>query len=207
MKSPTTPLTAERACTAVDTVKVKLRGVSPHTPPPARPQYIPPREPAREPRAGRPIEPRTRRPLGRWIAALVIAALVVGGVVAFALLRGGSTAPGTSDEDRIRVAIADFTTALRDGDLAALRAGTCGPLASFYGGISDEDFAATHDAAVASGSIPDVLSVDTIRITPAEAPDVTTAIAQVTARGGNETAPSPRTFDLALEDETWKVCA
>ncbi|WP_315771672.1 hypothetical protein [Rhodococcoides kroppenstedtii] len=173
--------------------------MSPSTPPPARPQYIPPREPARE--------PRTRRPMGRWVAALVIAALVVGGVVAFALLRGGTTATGASDEDRIRTAIDDFTTALRDGDLVGLRAGTCGPLASFYGGISDEDFAATHDAAVASGSIPEILSVDTIQITPAEAPDVTTAIAQVTARGGNETAPSPRTFDLALEDETWKVCA
>ncbi|NIL80500.1 Rv0361 family membrane protein [Rhodococcoides kroppenstedtii] len=200
MQSSTTPVGDERACTAVGTVKVKLRGVSPSTPPPARPQYIPPREPARE--------PRTRRPIGRWVAALVIAALVVvGGVVAFALLRGGTTATGASDEDRIRVAIDDFTTALRDGDLAGLRAGTCGPLASFYGGISDEDFAATHDAAVASGSIPEILSVDTIQITPAEAPDVTTAIAQVTARGGNETAPSPRTFDLALEDETWKVCA
>lgn len=199
MQSSTTPVGDERACTAVGTVKVKLRGVSPSTPPPARPQYIPPREPARE--------PRTRRPIGRWVAALVIAALVVGGVVAFALLRGGTTAAGASDEDRIRVAIDNFTTALRDGDLAGLRAGTCVPLASFYGGISDEDFAATHDAAVASGSIPEILSVDTIQITPAEAPDVTTAIAQVTARGGNETAPSPRTFDLALEDETWKVCA
>ncbi len=199
MQSSTTPVGDERACTAVGTAKVKLRGVSPSTPPPARPQYIPPREPARE--------PQTRRTIGRWVAALVIAALVVGGVVAFALLRGGTTATGASDEDRIRVAIDDFTTALRDGDLVGLRAGTCGPLASFYGGISDEDFAATHDAAVASGSIPEILSVDTIQITPAEAPDVTTAIAQVTARGGNETAPSPRTFDLALEDETWKVCA
>ncbi len=199
MQSSTTPVGDERAYTAVGTAKVKLRGVSPSTPPPARPQYIPPREPARE--------PRTRRPMGRWVAALVIAALVVGGVVAFALLRGGTTATGASDEDRIRTAIDDFTTALRDGDLVGLRAGTCGPLASFYGGISDEDFAATHDAAVASGSIPEILSVDTIQITPAEAPDVTTAIAQVTARGGNETAPSPRTFDLALEDETWKVCA
>lgn len=199
MQSSTTPVGDERACTAVGAVKVKLRGVSPSTPPPARPQYIPPREPARE--------PRTRRPIGRWVAALVIAALVVGGVVAFALLRGGTTATGASDEDRIRVAIDDFTTALRGGDLAGLRAGTCGPLASFYGGISDEDFAATHDAAVASGSIPEILSVDTTQITPAEAPDVTTAIAQVTARGGKETAPSPRTFDLALEDETWKVCA
>ncbi|WP_082895616.1 Rv0361 family membrane protein [Rhodococcoides corynebacterioides] len=199
MQSPTTPVADERACTAGGTVKVKLRGVSSSTPPPARPQYIPPREPARE--------PRTRRPIGRWVAALLVVAVAIGGVVAFALLRGGSTTTGASDEDRIRVAIDDFTTALRDGDLAALRSGTCGPLASFYGGISDEDFAATHDAAVASGSIPDVLSVDTIQITPAEAPDVTTAIAQVTARGGNETAPSPRTFDLALEDETWKVCA
>lgn len=199
MQSPTTPVTDERACTVGGTVKVKLRGVSSSTPPPARPQYIPPREPARE--------PRTRRPIGRWVAALLVVAVAIGGVVAFALLRGGPTTTGASDEDRIRVAIDDFTTALRDGDLAALRSGTCGPLASFYGGISDEDFAATHDAAVASGSIPDVLSVDTIQITSAEAPDVTTAIAQVTARGGNETAPSPRTFDLALEDETWKVCA
>lgn len=137
----------------------------------------------------------------------MVVAIAIGGVVAFALLRGGSDAPGTSDEDRIRTSIDEFTTALRDGDLAALRSGTCGPLASFYGGISDEDFAATHDAAVASGSIPEILSVDTIQITPAEAPDVTTAIAQVTARGGSETAPSPRTFDLALDGETWKVCA
>ncbi|KIQ18254.1 Rv0361 family membrane protein [Rhodococcus sp. MEB064] len=168
------------------------------------------------PAAPRRIEPSTApkkvstrsggRRRGPWIAAALVALLAIAGVVAFALTRGGASASGPSDDEKIRTSIDTFTTALRDGDLATLRTATCGPLASFYGGISDADFAATHDAAVAAGTVPVVESVDTVQITEAQPPDQTTAIAQVTARTeGAE--PSARTFDLALDGETWKVCA
>lgn len=178
------------------------------------------------PAAPRRIEPSTApkkvstrsggRRRGPWIAAALVALLAIAGVVAFALTRGGASASGPSDDEKIRTSIDTFTTALRDGDLATLRTATCGPLASFYRGISDADFAATHDAAVAAGTVPVVESVDTIQIseaaeppgqiTEAQPPDQTTAIAQVTARTEGA-QPSARTFDLALDGETWKVCA
>jgi hypothetical protein len=173
--------------------------VSPDNSRPAAPRRIEPSSPPKKARSG-------GRRRGPWIAAALVALLAIAGVVAFALTRGGASASGPSDDEKIRTSIDTFTTALRDGDLATLRTATCGPLASFYGGISDADFAATHDAAVAAGTVPVVESVDTVQITEAQPPDQTTAIAQVTARTeGAE--PSARTFDLALDGETWKVCA
>lgn len=137
---------------------------------------------------------------------MLVAVLVVVAIAVFALTRSGSGTSDASDEDRIRTTIDTFTAALVDGDLATLRTVTCGPLATFYERIPDDDFAATHEASVASGTVPVVESIDAVQISEAEPPDTTTAIAQVTA-STQSTGSSSRTFDLALDGDTWKVCA
>lgn len=182
---------------------------------PVGPRRIPARtdgagKPGKPGKAGKPARASEGGHRGRWIVAAVVALVLIAGAVAFALVQGLGENDGESDDARIRAAIGTFTTALRDGDLATLRTVTCGPLGTFYAGIADPDFAAVHEAAVASRTIPEVDSIDAITVTePAEGSvDTTaTAIAQVTARTDPAGVPSVRTFDLAHEGEDWKVCA
>lgn len=137
----------------------------------------------------------------RWISALILAVVVIVavGVAGFVYLSGDSE--DTSPETRIRTSLTSFTEALTSGDLATLRSSSCGELATYYQGISDAEFADVHRAAVEQGNIPVVDAVDAVQITG------DTAIAQVIAyTAANPNERSPRTFDLRLEGEEWKVC-
>ena len=60
-----------------------------------------------------------------------------------------------------------------------------------------------HRVSVEQGNIPTVDSIDAIQVT-----DDTTAIAQVIAHtDANPNDRSPRTFDLSLDGDQWKVCS
>ncbi|OZE80443.1 hypothetical protein CH305_12830 [Rhodococcus sp. 15-649-2-2] len=149
-----------------------------------------------------PAEPR-KPSHKKWWAALVSAVVVIAVVAAGAYLLIDRTSEDNSPEAQIRSTVESFTRALASGDLATLRSTSCGDLATFYRDIPDTEFADVHRVSVEQGSIPTVDSIDAIQVT-----DATTAIAQVIAHtDANPNDRSPRTFDLSLEGDQWKVCS
>ncbi|AYJ51247.1 Rv0361 family membrane protein [Rhodococcus sp. P1Y] len=145
---------------------------------------------------------KTRRRVGgRWIAALAAAVLLIVavGVAGFLYLSGERE--DNSPETQIRARVSSFTEALTSGDLETLRSTSCGEMAAYYRDIPDAAFADVHRTAVEQGNIPVVEGVDAVQITG------DTAIAQVIAyTAANPNERSPRTFDLRLEGDEWKVC-
>ncbi|MDV8024328.1 hypothetical protein [Rhodococcus sp. IEGM 1330] len=139
----------------------------------------------------------------KWWAALVAAVVVIAAVAAGAYLLIDRTSVDDSPEARIRTTVESFTRALAGGDLATLRSTSCGDLATFYRDIPDAEFADVHRVSLEQGNIPNLDSIDAIQIG-----DDTTAIAQVIAHtDANPNDRSPRTFDLRLEGDQWKVCS
>ena len=142
-----------------------------------------------------------RKTSKRWLGALAAAVVVivaVGAAAFFYLSRDGGE---NSPEAQIRTSVTSFTEALASGDLATLRSSSCGDLATYYRDIPDAEFADVHRVAVEQGNVPVMEGIDAVQITG------DTAIAQIIAyTEANPNERSPRTFDLRLEDETWKVC-
>lgn len=192
------------------TVQIPVRSHTPKAPP----QRIPPRttrpappqpEPARpvvQPTPTR-IPPARSRGRIRWTkVATTLAVLVVLGALAAVAVVFFQDRAQSSPENRIRASIDTFVTALGEGDLATLQSTTCGGLAEFYATVDPAAFDDIHRLAVEQGEIPVVTSVDRIQITEE------TAIAEATAHtSGNPADSTPRTFDLALVDDEWKVCS
>ncbi|MBY4211246.1 hypothetical protein HQO42_09665 [Rhodococcus fascians] len=174
--------------------KIAPRKIEPQK---ARPQQVGPR------RVGPPAAEPNKPSHKKWWAALVAAVVVIAGVATAAFLlvdRGGVE---DSPEAQIRTTVESFTRALAAGDLATLRSTSCGDLATFYRDIPDAEFADVHRVSVEQGNIPTVDSIDAIQVT-----DDTTAIAQVIAHtDANPNDRSPRTFDLSLDGDQWKVCS
>ena len=154
-------------------------------------------------RVGPTPEPAKPRSKGgrRWIAALAAAVLLFAAVgVAGYLYLSGERGENSPDA-QIRTQVTSFTEALSSGDLATLRASSCGDLAVYYRDIPDAEFAEVHRIAAEQGNIPVVDGIDAVQITG------DTAIVQVLAyTAANPNERSPRTFDLRLEGEDWKVC-
>ncbi len=152
-------------------------------------------------KVGAPEQKKNSRISRRWLGALIAALLVVGalGVAAFVHLSGDSDAE--SADAQIRTSIQSFTEALSGGDLSTLRSSSCGDLATYYRELPEEEFADVHRAAVEQGNIPVVDNIEAVQI------NGDTAIAQVIAyTEANPGERSPRTFDLRLVEEEWKVC-
>ena len=136
-----------------------------------------------------------------WVVAATVA--VVGvlaalGVTGFVIARTGAA---HSAESQVRDAVGTFVSALGSGDLATLQASTCGTLADFYRDIPPAEFAEVHRDAVAHGSVPVIRSIDSVQVTGDSARVQVTAHTKATPSDA-----SPRTFDLARVDGTWKVC-
>ncbi len=171
------------------------------TPPKAAPQRVlPPQQsaPQRVAAAQQPAKKHGKAWLFAAIAAfvIVVAAIAVAGVVVYTNNRAEN-----SPEAQVQGTIDTFVAALTQGDLATLRTSTCGSLAEYYQGISDQDFAEVHQVAVTQQNIPVVGGVDAVQITG------DTAIAQVKAHtAANPGEQSWRTFNLEKVDGTWKIC-
>ncbi|WP_228538829.1 hypothetical protein [Nocardia sp. XZ_19_385] len=163
----------------------------PHQPPPmAAPQRVEPAAPTATPDSGK----SKRLLIGAGAAAAVVIALIVGGA-AFANRSDGSP------EAQVRSAIGDYTSALKDGDLAALRNSTCGALHEFYAKLPEADFAGVHKLSAEQKTIPVIDEVDAIQITDSK------ALAQATVyTAADPSKKSARTFDLERTDSGWKVC-
>jgi hypothetical protein len=160
-----------------------------------------PTQPSAPQRVG-PAAPAARKHGKAWLLAaiaagvLVIAAIAVAGVVVY-----NNNRAENSPEAQVQGTIDTFVAALTQGDLATLRTSTCGGLAEYYQGISDQDFAEVHQVAITQQNIPVVGEVDAVQITG------DTAIAQVKAHtAANPNEQSWRTFNLEKVDGTWKVC-
>ncbi|MBY4057586.1 hypothetical protein HQO93_07420 [Rhodococcus fascians] len=174
--------------------KIAPRKIEPQK---ARPQQVGPR------RVGPPAAEPNKPSHKKWWAALVAAVVVIAAVAAGAYLLIDRTSVEDSPEAQIRTTVESFTRALAAGDLATLRSTSCGDLATFYRDIPDAEFADVHRVSVEQGNIPTVDSIDAIQVT-----DDTTAIAQVIAHtDANPNDRSPRTFDLSLDGDQWKVCS
>ena len=179
--------------------------------PTAAPRRIPPRNPSeasakdvaaekKSPAAvPQPVGPRKIEPQKPGPKQVVVIAAVTAG----AYLLIDRTSVDDSPEARIRTTVESFTRALAGGDLATLRSTSCGDLATFYRDIPDAEFAEVHRVSAEQGNIPTLDSIDAIQVG-----DDTTAIAQVIAHtDANPNDRSPRTFDLRLEGDQWKVCS
>ncbi|NDV10538.1 DUF4878 domain-containing protein, partial [Rhodococcus sp. IEGM 248] len=170
-------------------------------PPKAAPQRVlPPQQsaPQRVPAAQQPTKKHGKVWLFAAIAAgvIVVAAIAVAGVVVY-----NNNQAENSPETQVQGTIDTFVAALTQGDLATLRTSTCGSLAEYYQGLSDQDFAEVHQVAVTQQNIPVVGGVDAVQITG------DTAIAQVKAHtAANPGEQSWRTFNLEKVDGTWKIC-
>ncbi|MFE5700614.1 transcriptional regulator [Rhodococcus koreensis] len=170
-------------------------------PPKAAPQRVlPPQQsaPQRVAAAEKPAKKHGKAWLFAAIAAgvIVVAAIAVAGIVVY-----NNNQAENSPEAQVQGTIDTFIAALTQGDLATLRTSTCGSLAEYYQGISDQDFAEVHQVAVTQQNIPVVGGVDAVQITG------DTAIAQVKAHtAANPGEQSWRTFNLEKVDGTWKIC-
>lgn len=171
------------------------------TPPKAAPQRVlPPQQsaPQRVAAAQQPAKRHGKAWLFAAIAAgvIVVAAIAVAGAVVY-----NNNQAENSPEAQVQGTIDTFVAALTQGDLATLRTSTCGSLAEYYQGISDQDFAEVHQVAVNQQNIPVVGGVDAVQITG------DSAIAQVKAHtAANPGEQSWRTFNLEKVDGTWKIC-
>lgn len=141
-----------------------------------------------------PQAPAQRPSNRKFILAGAGAALVVLLVVLVVAIQSNSA------ESQIEDAIDSYTQALSDGDLATLRSSTYGTLHEYYQGLSEEQFNGVHQQSSKQGGIPEVDSIDTIRVTDS------TAIAQATVQTKADSATTARTFDLRETEDGWKVC-
>ncbi|CAM2888829.1 hypothetical protein SKPI104516_07975 [Skermania piniformis] len=155
----------------------------------AKPQRVPAADPA--------PTGHTRR---RWpwlvAAAVLIAALATGGVLAL-LHRNQPETP----ESQVEKSIETFASALQSGDLAELRASSCGALHEYYSGIADQDFAAVYEAVSTQNTIPVITDVHAVQVSG------DTAIAEVTAyTKASSKERTTRTVSLTHAEDGWKVC-
>lgn len=163
-----------------------------------------PGEPAAEAPAAAPTripDPAPQRSGRRRWPLVVLVVVVLAAVAAGVALFLGRTT-GDSPETQVTTAITDFVAALDRGDLAALRAGSCGDLAAYYQQVSDAEFADVYRSANADRTVPVLDSVDAVSVTD------DTALAQVTVHTASAPADtSVRSFALQLQDGVWKVCS
>ncbi|WP_437126554.1 Rv0361 family membrane protein [Nocardia mangyaensis] len=162
-----------------------------------RQRQVAPPQRIEAPQAGGPDEPGPKRSK-RWVWAVGAAAVLVLALIAtvVALMTGGDNSP----EGQVRMAIGEYTDALRGGDLEALRSSTCGQLNEFYQDLTIEEFSGVHQLSTEEGSLPIVASVDAVRITG------DTALAEATVYTESDPERTARTFDLERTDGEWKVC-
>lgn len=150
--------------------------------------------------APRAIAPgRRRRP--RWLIPILVAAAVAVAAVLGVVGVKRSQAAKASTENAVRATIESFDTAIRGGDLATLRAITCGQTRQTYDGYDDAAWADTHARVSAAKQYPVVASVDDVVV------DGERAEANVTTYMAFDPATrSVRSFDLQLLDGRWKIC-
>ena len=159
-------------------------GADTHAPQLAAPQAIPPAAHRR---------PRRRRLL---IVAGAASALILGAaVLVYAILTRAT------QEDRVRTVIQTFDSAVQSGDLATLRAVTCGQTHDAYAGYDEGAWADAYAKISSAKQYPVVASVDDVVVNGDHAE------ANVTSYMAFDPATTAtRSFDLYFSDDQWKIC-
>ena len=116
-------------------------------------------------------------------------------------VQAGPTIRIAGPEEDVRITIQDFDGAIQNGDLAKLRAITCGATHNQYAAYNEQAWAESHARLAAAKQYPVVASIDQVFINNdhAEA-NVTTFMAYAPQ------TRSTRSFDLQYVDGRWKVC-
>ena len=156
------------------------------------------------------IAPWLRRALSgrrRWIAALLlvlVATAGAAGLLSALYVNTDAVEPiqiRLADEDWVRNTIQDFDTSVQKGDLATLRAITCGATHDRYANYDEQAWAEAYAKVAAAKQYPVVASIDRVVVhgDQAEA-NVTTFMAYAPQ------TRSARSFDLQRIDGAWKIC-
>lgn len=167
---------------------------------PVAPQYIPAGGGAAQ---SRPSDERPKKShKGLWVgvAALVAIVAVVAVVIGLVSAGGDSSKPAA---DVAAERALEYTTALREGDIDALRSITCGEAQARFANMSDEAFAAAHRAQEAHNELVGVDGVKASKIVEGG----NSAVVEVSAY---KTGTPQQKLDVALTlskvDGVWKVC-
>lgn len=123
---------------------------------------------------------------------LILAALAFGGLFFYDKTRG------PTDDDKVDTAIKTYMTAVKRGDLAGLRATTCGQAYEYYVSLNETQFAAIYNAS--RDSVPIIDSVKRVEVTGDR------ALAEVSAHTNAHAQQTVRTVALQRAGDKWKVC-
>lgn len=152
----------------------------------AGPTTIPARKPARP----------------SWVVPIAVAltALTAAALVGFLLLHRANAAKAAR-LNSVRATIESFDSAVRNGDLAALRSITCGATKQTYDNYDDRAWSDAYTRISEAKQYPVVASIDDVVVNGdhAEA-NVTSYMAF------DPGTTSTRSFDLQFRDDTWKIC-
>ena len=135
------------------------------------------------------------------VAALAIALLAA--LITVPLMDSSNTGGSrqVSQEDLVRQTIQDFDTAIQKGDLAELRAITCGTTHDIYANYPEQMWAATHERLAAAKRYPVVASIDGVVVNGQHAEANITEFMAYAPQ-----VRSTRSFDLQFVDGRWKIC-
>lgn len=157
---------------------------------------------ARSRSAGPKTIPARKPERPSWVIpiALALTALVAAALVGFLLLHRANAAKAAR-VDSVRSTIESFDSAVRNGDLAALRSITCGATKQTYDSYDDRAWADAYTRISEAKQYPVVASIDDVVVNGdhAEA-NVTSYMAF------DPETTSTRSFDLQFRDDTWKIC-
>jgi hypothetical protein len=154
------------------------------------------------PRTGPQEIPAARKARPRWLRPVaVIAAVLICAALIGMFLVHRSNAAKASRENMVRSTIETFDSAVRDGDLATLRAITCGQTRDSYINYGDKDWADTYAKVAEAKQYPVVASIDHVVVNGDHAE------ANVTSYMAYDPAmTSIRSFDLQFRDDQWQIC-
>jgi hypothetical protein len=149
-----------------------------------------------------PSEPRTHRSRRRWIAAAAAVAVTACGAAGGLIWQHVEHVTADTALAHVRGAVDRYDLAVQNGNLAQLRAMTCGTARDRYQQFTPAGWARVHTAALRTKQYPINAGIDHIHI------DGDTASADITQYPA--ATPQNRTtsiFQLQLVNGRWKICA
>lgn len=165
------------------------------------PQFIAPRTPT-------PAASTTRRhSWGLVVMVIVVFVALAAVVIAGTISLSRNDAVQISAPEQVRSVIENFDNAVQRGDLAMLRAITCGQTHDTYAQYDERTWAAIHAKVSAAQQYPVVASIDDIVIHDDGGNQRKHAEVNVTSFMAFDPATrSTRSFDLQFHDNEWKIC-
>ncbi|MFV8309590.1 DUF4878 domain-containing protein [Mycobacteroides chelonae] len=149
------------------------------------------------------IAPRKeeKRSWGWVIALTLVVAALAAVIVLAAVIISRTSAPKASQEELVRNSIQNYDNAIQTGNLAALRAITCGETRDGYVRYPDAEWSQTYQKVAAAKQYPVVASIDEVVVNGEHAEANVTSFMAFAPQ-----TRSSRSFDLQFRDKEWKIC-